>query len=201
MMHILRGSDWSQMHMDFPRLGSSKRSNMALVTLMGMLELHMQKTCTNSTSKSRGIMTSGPTSLRIGRGLPILPTILLLLMSRRDGDRALRTLMHLRETRMPRPGGLVDMGSDVHAGGGFEVGMQSGMVAFGHLAEGVPGGDGAEGALHVRVDDLQAVDVGGVDPAETTKKEELAWLEQTTSMPVVERGNEGGGGMRRLTLP
>merc|ERR1711939_648310 len=61
MMHILRGSDWSQMHMDFAPF-SSKRSNMALITLMRMLQLHMQKTCTNSTSKSRGIMTSGPTS-------------------------------------------------------------------------------------------------------------------------------------------
>ncbi|KAI7151644.1 hypothetical protein KC352_g28309, partial [Hortaea werneckii] len=145
---------------------------MALVTLVGMLELHMQNMCTSSTSSSRGIMTTGATSLRIGRGLPILPTILLLLMSRRNGDRALRALMHLRETRMPSPSRLVDMGSDVHAGGGFEVGVQGGMVAFGHLAESVPGGDGAEGALHVRVDDLQAVDVGGVDPAETAKKEE-----------------------------
>ena len=119
-------------------------------------------------------MTNRPTSLRFGGRLPVpvVPTtILLLLMSRWNRDRALRTLMHLRETGMPRSGCLVDMGSDMHAGGGFEVGLlQGGMVAFGHLAERVPGGDGAEGALHVGVDDLEAVDVGGVDPAETAKE-------------------------------
>lgn len=167
MMHILHIRDRSQMHMDFPPL-SSKRSNMALLALMGMLQLHMQDT---SATTSSSIMTSSPTSLRIGRGLPILPTILLL-MSRRNRDRTLRALMHLRQTGMPSPGGLMDMGSDVHAGGGFEVGMQGGMVAFGHLAESVPGGDGAEGAFHVSVDDLEAVDVRGVHPAETTEKKE-----------------------------
>lgn len=174
MLHILRRSsrsDRSQMHMDFPPL-SSKRSNMALLTLMRMLELHMQNTsATTATSSSRSIMTSSPTCLRIGWRLPILPTILLLLlMSRRNRDRTLRALMHLGQTGMPRPGRLVDMGSDMHAGGGLEVGVQGGMVAFGHLAERVPGGDGAEGALHVGVDDLEAVDVGGVDPAETAKE-------------------------------
>ena len=145
MLRILRRSsrsDRSQMHMDFSPLGP-KRSNMALFTLTRMLELHMQNTSatTTTTSSSRSIMTSSPTCLRIGWRLPILPTILLLLMSRRNGDRALRALMHLGQTGMPRAGRLVDVGSDMHARGGFEVGVQGGMVAFGHLAESVPGGD------------------------------------------------------------
>ncbi|KAI7372278.1 hypothetical protein KC336_g20687, partial [Hortaea werneckii] len=96
---------------------------MALLTLMRMLQLHMQNACTTATTSSRSrrsTMTNRPTSLRFGGRLavPVLPTtILLLLMSRRNRDRALRTLMHLCETGMPRPGRLMDMGGDMHAGG------------------------------------------------------------------------------------
>ena len=64
-------------------------------------------------------------------------------------------------------GSLPDVRRDVHVRRSLEVGLfRVAMVALGHFLEGVPGRDGAEGALHVRVDDLQAVDVGGVDPAE-----------------------------------
>jgi hypothetical protein len=38
---------------------------------------------------------------------------------------------------------------------------------IGHLLKGIPGRDSAQSALHVRVDDLEAVDIGRVDPAET----------------------------------
>ena len=38
---------------------------------------------------------------------------------------------------------------------------------FRHLLESVPGGEPAQAALHVGVDDLQTVDVGGVDPTES----------------------------------
>lgn len=45
---------------------------------------------------------------------------------------------------------------------GFDI-----VLGSRHLLENVPVGDGAEGALHVRVHDLKAVDVRGVDPAES----------------------------------
>jgi hypothetical protein len=41
------------------------------------------------------------------------------------------------------------------------------ILSSGHLLESLPARDGAEGTAHVDVDDLQAVDVGGVDPAES----------------------------------
>ena len=66
-------------------------------------------------------------------------------------------------------GRLPDVRRDVHVRRGLEIGLfRVAMVALGHFLERVPGRDGAEGTLHVRVDDLQAVDVGGVDPAEAT---------------------------------
>ena len=36
-----------------------------------------------------------------------------------------------------------------------------------HLLKSVPAGDGAQGALHMGINDLKCVDVGCVDPAES----------------------------------
>lgn len=37
---------------------------------------------------------------------------------------------------------------------------------FGHFLESIPSSDGAEGTFHVRIHNLQAVDVGCIDPSE-----------------------------------
>lgn len=68
---------------------------------------------------------------------------------------------------MPSLSGLMNMRRDVDASGGLEVVVNGVRVAFGHLFEGVPAGDSAEGALHVRVDNLKAVDIGRIYPAES----------------------------------
>lgn len=44
------------------------------------------------------------------------------------------------------------------------------VLAGSRLLESVPIGDGAERALHMGVNDLKAVDVGGIDPTESAKK-------------------------------
>lgn len=56
---------------------------------------------------------------------------------------------------------------------GFGLGIQQWLgvvLAVCHLLEGVPGGDGAQRTLHMCVNNLKAVDVGCVDPAEAIKK-------------------------------
>ena len=42
------------------------------------------------------------------------------------------------------------------------------VAVFGHTLEGIPRCEGAECALHVGIDDRQAVNVGRIDPAKTT---------------------------------
>ena len=65
---------------------------------------------------------------------------------------------------------LLDVRCHVHMGRWQECVARSIRIALCHLLEGIPGCDGTESALHVRVDDLQAVDVGGVYPAETANQ-------------------------------
>lgn len=51
--------------------------------------------------------------------------------------------------------------------GWFGIEQRLGFVlAFCHLLEGVPGGDSAQRPLHMCINNLKAVDVGCVDPAE-----------------------------------
>lgn len=61
------------------------------------------------------------------------------------------------------------------------------VLAGGHLLEGIPSRNGAKGALHMGINDLKGVDVGGVDPAETVN----------VSVVVAQSLSS----MRRLTLP